>query len=701
MRIFLVLIIALSFIKIHAQSFSLAEQSRLDSMFSEVENDQIHDTIKAITYTNMAGMFYLTNPDSAIFFCEKSLKHSQKVNYTYGMSEAYGWLAYLYNEVGKPKEALVAYDKSLPLAIKTGNKSTVAVILNNMAEIYSDLGKIEQSLQFNYKALELYESDSNRIGEGLSKINLGVIYLSQSDTAQAIKFFTESIFLHKPAGYSYGLAYSYNNLGSIYSARSQFDSALYYFNRGLEIRQQLNDVAGIALAYSNIGQVKKIQKNNNEALEFFNKSLELRKQIGDKSGLTVTYYNLGNLYQSQQNWEKAKYYAELSYELAKNLGYVKYIKDNDQLLLEVTSKKNGFPEVIQYHREFVKMSDSLNNKATQKAAAQQLAKKEYEAKKALDDLAHEKEIALEKASKKQQQIFSYFTIAISLLILAFLFFVVYRLRLSRKQNKIIATQKEAVMQQKLEIEEAHKEITDSINYAKRIQKAILPPDKVIQEQLPNSFVLYLPKDVVAGDFYWLEKTSAGVLIAAADCTGHGVPGAMVSVVCNNALNRAVREYNHIQPNKILDKTRELVIAEFEKSEEEVKDGMDIALCHISENQLSYAGANNPLWIIRKNEVLEFKANKQPIGKYENAHVFEGHEITLEKDDMIYIFSDGYPDQFGGDKGKKYKTKNLKEFLLTIAHLNPDQQKEQLHQNFIAWKTGFEQIDDVCIIGIRY
>ena len=223
---------------------------------------------------------------------------------------------------------------------------------------------------------------------------------------------------------------------------------------------------------------------------------------------------------------------------------------------------------------------------------------------------------------------------------------------------------------------------------------------VIDEFLKDSFVLYKPKDIVAGDFYWLEAKEDRVLFAVADCTGHGVPGAMISVVCNNALNRSVREYNLSDPGEILDKAREIVIQEFEKSETEVRDGMDIAICSLIEDKLEYAGAHNPLWIIRNGILLETKANKQPIGKFENLQPYNTHSLQLEKGDAIYIFSDGYSDQFGGTRGKKYKTTNFKNFLLSIQENSMEKQLSLLDAEFEKWRGSMEQIDDVCVIGIR-
>ena len=271
----------------------------------------------------------------------------------------------------------------------------------------------------------------------------------------------------------------------------------------------------------------------------------------------------------------------------------------------------------------------------------------------------------------------------------------YFMGINKEYESIIVSQKEG-------LELKNKEITDSITYAKRIQTAILPSDEIIASHLKEYFVLYMPKDVVAGDFYWIEKVGDVVLFAAADCTGHGVPGAMMSVVCNNALNRSVREGNLTDPGKILDSTREIIIEELSKSGEDVKDGMDISLAALNTKllELKWAGANNPLWLLRDNAIVEFKADKQPIGRHINSTPFTTHVTQLHKGDLIYIASDGFQDQFGGPKGKKFKASQLKEYLVKNADKNLQQQKNSLKQAFLNWKGSNEQIDDVCIIGVR-
>lgn len=278
--------------------------------------------------------------------------------------------------------------------------------------------------------------------------------------------------------------------------------------------------------------------------------------------------------------------------------------------------------------------------------------------------------------------------------------------------------------QKEIIEESHKEITDSIAYAKRLQDAILPSLNEIAAGFHNSFVLFQPKDVVSGDFYWYEKANPKgneiKYIAAADCTGHGVPGALVSVVCSNALNRSLNEFGITEPNLILDKARELVIKTFAKSGDGVKDGMDISLCSIEANKLKYAGANNPLWIIRKTDkiserekndpktvqykdlsLIELKSDKQPVGMHSgNQSNFTQIEIELFEGDTVFLFTDGFPDQFGGSKGKKYKYKPFKSLLLSLYELECIKQKERILKELNDWKGNLEQVDDVCVIGVR-
>jgi transcriptional regulator with GAF, ATPase, and Fis domain/uncharacterized protein HemY len=262
-----------------------------------------------------------------------------------------------------------------------------------------------------------------------------------------------------------------------------------------------------------------------------------------------------------------------------------------------------------------------------------------------------------------------------------------------------------VVKQKEIIEETNKHITDSIKYAKRIQEAFLPSEKSINDLLKNAFILYKPKDIVSGDFYWIERKENKILFAVVDCTGHGVPGAFMSIIGFNGLNQIVNEYNYTRPADILTHLNKSISNTLKQhvDDSKIRDGMDVAICSIDleNNKLEFAGAFSPLFILRNNEVLKFKGDKHPIGNFVGVEEYEftNNEIDLLPDDKIYIFSDGFVDQFGGPNGKKLKYNYFRKLLLDNHKKPMPKQKEAINTFFEEWRTGFEQIDDVCIIGV--
>ncbi|HOY48695.1 MAG TPA: two-component regulator propeller domain-containing protein [Flavobacteriales bacterium] len=304
---------------------------------------------------------------------------------------------------------------------------------------------------------------------------------------------------------------------------------------------------------------------------------------------------------------------------------------------------------------------------------------------------------------------TWWSLGLYLILGASFLFVMFRWRtmnLVRDKKKLehqVTERTTEVVQQKEIVEFKNREILASIKYAKRIQTAILPSARSIRQNLPNSFILYLPKDIVAGDFYWIEKVGERVLFAACDCTGHGVPGAMVSVVCNNALNRAVREFGLVRPAAILDKVADLVIENFSTSEDSIEDGMDISLCALNlvTMQLEWAGANNPLWIIREGNLTQYKPDKQPVGLYENPLPFTNHTIQLESGDQLYVFSDGYADQFGGEElEKKLTRKRFRELILSVSKNDIRAQGDYLESFLVNYRNDRMQIDDILVIGVQ-
>lgn len=630
----------------------------------------------------------------ALDYFHRSLKLREEIGDKIGIVSSLNNIGAFYQTQGQLKEALEYYQRGLIISEEIDDKSGIAYSLNNIGFIYNGQGQIKEALDYYHRSLKIREEIKEKKGIADALNSIGFIYSSLGKVKEALDYYHRSLIICEEIGDKYGKALSLNNIGNIYLDKVQLKEALEYFQSSLKIQEEIGNEKGLVVSLNNIGAIYYKQGQLNEALDYFSRGLKINEETGIKEDIAYSLNYIGVIYFDQGQLKEAFIYEQKSLALARELGYIELIKRASILLTKIYKKQGKGIQALEMYELYISMRDSIDNEETQKAAIQQQAKYEYEKAQAVKDKEHEKQLAIEQERQARQKVVTYATASGLGLVGIFLFFVMNRLRVTRKQKVLIEKQKE-------EVEEAHQEIKDSIAYAKRIQSAILPPNKVVKEYLQESFILYKPKDVVAGDFYWLEHKDNKVLFAAADCTGHGVPGAMVSVVCNNGLNRSVREHSLTEPGKILDKTREIVIQEFEKSEEEVKDGMDIALCSLEGNKLQYAGANNPLWIIREGELIETKANKQPIGKFDNLEPYTTHSFELQKGDSIYIFSDGYVDQFGGEKGKKLKAKAFRELLLSIQDKSMEDQKQIIDKAFETWKGDLEQIDDVCVIGVRF
>ncbi|MGB0887894.1 MAG: tetratricopeptide repeat protein [Vicingaceae bacterium] len=573
--------------------------------------------------------------------------------------------------------------------------------LNNLGLYYEfNEGNTSKALEYYLESLMLFEQLNDAHGKAMMLNRIGTIYTKQDNIEKGFEYFQQSLTMYKELKEERHISNPLNNLGSYYKDRGDYPKALDLYNQSLTFDIKNKNQQGAATVLSNIGGIYVVQKKYSEALISFIKGLTIAEEIGDKNVIALILTHIGQVYYDQGDFSSALFNAKNALKIAKEGNYLNRIGNASLLLSDVYEATGKSDKALKMFKIHTTIKDSVKNENTRLNAVKQQAKYEYDKQKAVDDATHDKQLAIEHEAKEKQKIISY-AIGFGLTLSAvFLLFVFNRLRLTRKQKVII----ENAHQQ---LSEKNGEILDSITYAKRIQNAILPTDNFINSHLNKSFVLYEPKDIVAGDFYWVKtigKENDTILFAAADCTGHGVPGAMVSVVCNNALNRSINEFDLTEPGLILDKTREIVTEEFTAGEfgenNFVRDGMDIALCALKGSQLKYAGANNPLWIVRGGELIVIKPNKQPIGRYGKVEPFKTHNVELQKNDTVYVFSDGFVDQFGGEKGKKFMAKAFKKLLLSIQDKTMSQQKEELLKAFNTWKRDLEQLDDVCVIGVR-
>ncbi|UKN01178.1 tetratricopeptide repeat protein [Paracrocinitomix mangrovi] len=623
-----------------------------------------------------------------------------------------------------PDSAIHYFEEMHDFALSKELKDYQSDALRYIGATYHLRGNYVMSNDYYHQSLAIRKEikDTNRIASSYNDI--AGVYQNQGDDDLALEFYNKSMELFEITGDKSGLSRCFHNIGSVLSDNNEWDTAAYYFNQSLLLDRELGEKIPEAYALINLSKIYLEVGELDSALAFSYQAIAILETRVDKEGLSASYNGLAEIYFKQKKYDDALEFAQKAYQISSEGLSILQTNQSANNLYRIYKKKNDFKSALEMLELQMELTDSIKNEEAKQKTLQQKYEFDYGQKSLADSLKFVEEQRIsdfkhEQESKQQKLIIISAIIGLILVIL-FSFIIYKRLQLTRKQKHIIEDQK-------VKVEEAHQEIQDSINYAKRIQSAILPPPKMVKQYLEKSFVIYKPKDIVAGDFYWLETKGDNILFAAADCTGHGVPGAMVSVVCNNGLNRSVREHGITDPGKILDKTREIVIQEFEKSEEEVKDGMDIALVSLTLNKkneienendsgdeenththsashsvLKYAGAHNPLWIIRKGaeEVEEVKADKQPIGKFDNPQSFTTHEITLSSGDTFYIFSDGFADQFGGDKGKKFKAANMKKLLLSMQNESMERQKELIDEAFENWRGNLEQLDDVCVIGVR-
>ena len=619
---------------------------------------------------------------------EKNLK--QKLHLL-NESIAFGWY---YGDYDKA----IRYGKeSVKLAQKYDFDSIASLMDNNIGIAYDYKGDYPQALNHFFRALRIAEriKDENNEADILS--NIGLIYGNQGLDDKALQYHQKSLQIRRKIKYPKGIAVSLNNMAIVFLNQKKFRKAIHYYHESLAIDLKLNDSIGLADDYNNLGVCYQETKEYGKSEFYQLKSLELREKLHQTLGIAISRLNLGVIAVKTRQFDKAANYLSEAEKIAKKLGSKETLKSIYQSQSELGEKTGDFQLAFERLQLYNDLKNELANEENIRKQTQEEMNYQFDKERENQRLNRIRE-KLESKKKQEQALIISGAIAIVGIIILVFSIVLYRRWKEVKKQQIIIELKNR------QVEEKNHEILDSINYAKRIQTAILPSLQLRERVLPSHFVLYEPKDIVAGDFYWLEETKDSIIFAVADCTGHGVPGAMMSVVCHNALNRSVKEFGLRNPGEILDKTREIIVEELSKNHQDVSDGMDISLCtwNKASNELTWAGANNPLWIWKKTsgDMVEIKPNKQPIGKHFDMQPFTSHPVELEKGDRIYLITDGFADQFGGPESKKFKAKNLKNLILQISNEQIHRQIEILKTTFFQWKGDLEQIDDVCIMGIE-
>ena len=655
----------------------------------------------AQAYNNLAFYYQnLGNTDSAINCLQRSILLNLSMKSYFKAAEAWNNLGYIYQRIGRKKDARYAFDSCLFNYALAGEIEKAGYTYLNIGHSFELDGDLKESLNYYYKGLECFKRLKNPDGEAHSYYCLASMHEKQNDLEEAQKYYEMNLKLRRVAKDIDDIAKGCQSLGIVLQKRGLFQQAFDLYEEGLKYSLEIGQTESSAAGYNNIGLYYLKVADYKAALENFQKSLVLTEQINEQNGLSTVLRNIALCYLNLGDIKNADLFGERSLKVSMESGFPDNIRGIAEIMTDIYAKQNRYKEALEMHRLYSQMKDSIVNIENRKAAFKKQINYEYGIKEAEMKAEQEKEAISHAEENKRNRMIIFFVVG-GLVVAGFFSVLLYRrFRVSRAQNQIIN-------EQKYHLEEKQKEIIDSINYARYIQKAMLKEEEHISDHLPPHFILFKPKDIVSGDFYWALEKYNHLYFAAADCTGHGVPGAFLTLLGTSFLNDIAGKDDLIKPGTILDQLRDKIIKELSR-EGKTKDGMDISLLRLNlkSNELVWAGANNPLWLVRKSEengeysLQEIKANKQPVGFVDDPKPFTNHVFNLKNGDVIYIFSDGYADQFGGPKGKKYKYKQLEETLMRSFNLEMEEQKKMLEQSFMNWKGNLEQVDDVCIVGIR-
>jgi serine phosphatase RsbU (regulator of sigma subunit) len=647
-----------------------------------------------------------------------TIKQSKTIGDFKGLADAHQYLGIIYEQKGVYDSALLHYRIAEKLYSKQNNSFELGKIYNNLGITYYYLGDYLRSLEYYQRSLKISEHSHNIPIIAYCYNNIGIIHELLGNDEKALFNYKKALELHKTVENKTGIAGCYNNIADIHKNLKNYDSAYHFYILALNIFKTKEDKRNIAFSYNIIADFLNDRNKLEQAEEYYLKSQEICEEIKDQSGRAWVNAGLGKVYLKRNNYIKAIEESKAAYHFASRAGELNLIKKSSEVLYQSYAKTNNYKPAFHYLEIFKKFSDSLFNEKN----IQNVAEKEYQFKyekekqqqqieQQQQKIKHQKEIHTQKLVRN-----SIILVLIFVLILSFILYRNYRRK--RKDNELLHMQKAEIIEkneelnqlnheisaQKDEILKIHTNVTDSIKYAKKIQTALLPQTETLDHILEDYFIMYKPLEIVSGDFFWARKLDNIIHLAVADCTGHGVPGAFMSVLGIAYLNEITRIKSTKKANEILDELRDEIKQSLGQKgvEFETNDGMDISFCSINTNNLQaqFSGAYNHLYLLRDKEIQVYKGDRQPIAIYDAEKPFTNHSIQLQKGDTLYMFTDGYIDQFGGEKGRKFLIKNFRKLLIEIGHLPIKKQEKILTETLRNWKQGYPQVDDILVVGIK-
>jgi len=696
---------AISQLSEYADSLILVEKRQI------ITNEKV-DLCNELCWELKSDSFQL-----ALKYGQKAVKLSKELQYKEGSALAFKNLGGIYYIKSEYTTSLNYYDSSLVFYKKLNDKSGISKITRNMGSIMHQQGNYDKAVEYFIYSLTL----RNELGDEKGKADIynamALVYTEQGEMMhpKALENYRKALKVFINLNNIKGQAETYYQIGSLFlnKEKPMLNSASFYYEKFLKLANELNDNSLMAQAYEGLGVIKKGEKQYKEAEEFFLKSEIILLQLDKKFSLASVYNNLSDLYLVEEKYKKALLYANKANELADEYEIPSIAMLTDFSLMKVYQKLNNDKLALKYAQSYINLNDSLSNLEMKEAIARMEVKYELREQKQVQKQVQERIEIEHKAEIKQQKTIMFFILSALMLMAGIALVTLKNYNQKRKANLLLEQKNREIEAKKNEIEAQQKHITDSIVYAKKIQTALLPPDEMMRSLLPESFVVFLPRDIVSGDFFWATQKDHLTIVTVADCTGHGVPGAFMSMLGVAFLTEIINKFKteNLTAGLVLTELRKFVKSSLRQTgkDDEAKDGMDIALCIIDPEKkiIHFSGANNSLIQIRSNELFSYQADRMPIGIHlKEKPEFTNHIIPYQPNDIYYLFSDGITDQFGGLEGKKYMSKRFKNELLTTSQSNIATQKEIILNNFKNWTNApdlpekYQQVDDICVIGFK-
>jgi serine phosphatase RsbU (regulator of sigma subunit) len=693
------------------------------------------DTNKVLLLSELSYRFRNRNADTAIFFGNQALILSENLNYQKGKGMAIHDLAAAYffqDDYGKALEYSNQAQELLKNTQKTNEKWVLGMIKNTIGRIYLAKNNFPKALSYLLEALSIREAINDKLGIAQSHNYIAMVYFNQGNNEQALIYHQKAIQAREEENDIQGMGQSYNSIGSVYRKLQDYPKALEYHEKALKIDESLANEYGVAYDLASIAGVYNRQKNYEKTLEYHQKALIIREKIKDNQGIIYGLNRIAEVYQKLGKLKESNEFANRAFLLSRQFQVPRETQEAAIILSSNYERLKNIPKAYEFQKVVIALKDSIFNidkekEITNLQSSYDLDKKQDE----IDILNRDKLIQEEQL--KIKELYNYLYICGLALLGVIAAFLIRNNRKEHKVNLLLNQQKRAIDERneelkqtneelastlelaenrQKEIEKKNEDITASIVYAKRIQSAMLPFEEVIGESLGQEqfFILYKPRDIVSGDFYWFAEIEdeltnhKKIVFAVADCTGHGVPGAFMSMIGNELLNEIVIEKNISSPDLILNHLHDKIRYVLKQGQSDSKDGMDISVCVINkQNQtLEFAGANNPMYWVYDINLNDIKADKLPIGGEQRSkeRTYTKHTLPLVTGSIIYLFSDGFQDQFGGTEDKKFMVKHFRNLLFSIYQESMSTQKAMLDKTITDWIGNGKQTDDITVVGIR-